>query len=88
MVSVTNLIKHVLCLTDVNISDPTPDNTVPTDAHQRVLNDLASEQELSETPASQTAVIVSDENVESGARSTYRHYITGKNHHYSRVWCL
>ena len=28
------------------------------------------------------------ENVESGARSTYRHYITGKNHHYSRVPCL
>ena len=88
MVSVTNLITHVLCLTDDNISDPTPDNIVPTDAQQRVLNDLASEQELSEAPASQTSVIVGGENVESGARSTYQHYIKGKNHHYSRVPCL
>ena len=88
MVSVTNLITHVLCLTDDNISDPTPDNTVPTDVQQRVLNDLASEQGLSETPALQTSAIVGGENVKSGARSAYRHYITGKNHHYSRVRCL
>ena len=88
MVSVPNLITHVLCLTDDNISDPTPDNTVPTDAQQQVLNDLASEQRLSETLASQTAEIVGDENVESGARSMYRHYITGKNHHHSRIRCL
>jgi len=88
VVSVTNLIIHVLCFMDDNISDPTPDNTVPTDAQQQVLNDLASEQERSETLASQTALIVGGENVESGARSTYRHYISGKNQHYSRVPCL
>jgi len=88
VVSVTNLITQVLCLMDDNIADPTPENTVPTDAQQQVLTDLASEQDLSETPASQTAVIVGGENVESDARSTYRYYITGKNHHYSRVPCL
>ena len=88
MVSVTNLITHVLCLTDDNISDPTPDSTVPTDPQPQVLDDLASAQELSETLASQTAEIVGDENVESGVRSTYRHYITGKHHLYSRVPCL
>ena len=59
-----NLITHVLCFTEDNISDPTPDSTVPTDAQP---------QELSETLASQTAEIVGGENVESGARSTYRH---------------
>jgi len=88
VVSVPKLITHALCFTDENISDPTPDNIVPTDAQQRVLNDLAPEQEFSETLASQTAEIVGDENVETGARSTYQHYITGKNHHYSRVPCL
>jgi len=88
VVSVTNLITHLLCFMDNDISDPTADNTVPTDAQQQVHTDLASKQELSETIASQTAVIVGGGSVENGARSTYRYYITGKNHHYSRVPCL
>ena len=69
------------------ISDPTPDNTVPTNA-QQVFNDMAFEQELPETPAPQTAEVVDGQNVDSSARFAYQHYITGKNHHHSRISCL
>ena len=88
MVSVTNLITHVLCFTGENVSGHTPDYTVPVDAQKQGLNDMTAEQKLSETQGPQTAVNVDGQNVDSSARLTYRHYITGENHHHSRTSCL
>jgi len=86
VVSVPKLIKHVLCFTGDNVSGHTPDYAVHVDAQKQVLNVMTSEQKLSETQGPQTAV--DGQNVDSSARLTYRHYITGEDHRHSRTSCL
>jgi len=82
------LIPHLLYFMDVNVSGHMPDYTAPINAQKKVLNHMISEQGLSETPTTQTAEIVDGQTVDISARLTYRHYLTGKNHHHSRRSCF